>query len=100
MLQLQIHVFPQSHSLTQNPIEFLPGVRQDVTSYLIAVGMMDSMAIPASINCRTSNCSFTYSLQSSSLPNSPLSACVSAVNVIGRGEMCTPQTEIGTYTCS
>lgn len=77
----------------QNPPEFLPGVSQDVTHYSIAVGMMDPMTIPAGSVCPTSTCN--YSIQSLSILNSPLSASVSAVNVIGRGEVCTPQTEIG-----
>ena len=82
------------HSLVQNPSEFLPGVSQDVTDYSIAVGMMDPMTIPASTVCPTNTCN--YSVQSLSVLNSPLSASVSAINVIGRGEVCTPQTEIGT----
>ena len=81
-------------SLVQNPPEFLPGVSQDVTNYSIAVGTMNPVTIPASIACPTSTCN--YSVQSLSVFNSPLSASVSAVNVIGRGEVCTPQTEIGT----
>ena len=83
------------HSLAQNPPEFLPGVSQDVTRYFVVVDMMDSMSIPAGIACPTSTCSITYSLQSSNLPNSPLSVSVSAENIIGVGQMCTPQTEIG-----
>ena len=85
------------HSFVQNPPEFLPGASQDVTDYSIAVGTMESMIIPASIACPTSTCSHSnYSIQSLSVFNSPLSASVSAVNAIGRGEVCTPQTEIGT----
>ena len=94
------HVAIEKHcvfhnSLVQNLPEFLPGVSQDVTRYFIAVGMMDSMTVPAGIACPTNACSFTYSLQSPSLPSSPLSVSVSAENVIGRGEMCTLATEIG-----
>ena len=65
-----------------------------MTDYSIAVGTMDPMIIPASIACPTSACN--YSVQSLSVFNSPLSASVLAVNVIGMGEICTPQTEIGT----
>ena len=65
-----------------------------MTDYSIAVGTMDPMTIPASIACPTSTCFHSnYSLSDFT---SPLSASVSAVNVIGRGEECTPQTEIGT----
>ena len=78
----------------QNPPEFLPRVSQNVTDYTIAVGTMDFMTIAASIACPTSTCN--YSVQSLSVFNSPLSASVSAVNVIGKGEESTPQTEIGT----
>ena len=78
----------------QNPPEFLPGVSQNVVDYSIAVGTMDPVTIPASIACPTSTCN--YSIQSLSVFNSPLSTSVSAVNVIGRGEVCTPQTEIDT----
>ena len=85
-------MFP--HSLVQNPPEFLPGVSQDVTDYSIAVGTMDPITIPVSIACPTRTCN--YSVQSLSVFNSPLSASVSAVNVIGSGEICTPLTEIGT----
>jgi hypothetical protein len=67
-----------------------------VTDYSIAVGTMDPMTIPASTACPTSTCSHSnYSVQSLSVLNSPFSASVSAVNVIGMGEVCTPQTEIG-----
>ena len=70
-----------------------------MTDYSIAVSMMDPMTIPASIACPTSTCN--YSVQSLSVFNSPLSASVSAVNIIGRGELevCTPQKEIGTKEC-
>ena len=87
------------HSLVQNPPEFLPGVSQDVTCYVISVGVMDSMTIPASTACSTSTCFHSYSVQSLNVFSSPLSASVSAVNVIGRGQVCTPQTDhIGMYT--
>ena len=92
MRHKSVHVFSQS--LVQNPPEFLPGVSQDVTGYSIAVGTMDPMTIPASIAYPTSTCN--YSVQSLSDFTSPLSASVSAVNIIGSGEICTPQTEIGT----
>ncbi|MCG8623094.1 MAG: hypothetical protein MJE68_14005 [Proteobacteria bacterium] len=91
------HVFPHDHLLVQNLPEFLPGFSQDVTDYSIAVGTLDPITIPATIACPTSTCYYSnYSVQSLSDFNSPLSASVSAVNVIGRGEVCTPQTEIGT----
>ena len=83
----------------QNPPKFLPGVSQDVTDYSIAVGMIDPMIIPASIACPTSTCN--YSVQSLSDFTSLLSASVSAINIIGRGELevCTPQKEIGVKEC-
>ena len=89
---------PIHHSLVQNPPEFLPGISQGVTSYFITVGMMDSMTIPASTACSTSTCFHSYSVQSLNDFNSPLSASMSAVNAIGRGQVCTPQTEIGMCT--
>ena len=89
---IETHVF--IHSLVQNPPEFLPGVSQDVTDYSIAVDTMDLITISASIACPTGTCN--YSVQSLSVFNSPLSASVSTVNICGRGEVCTPQTEIGT----
>ena len=56
---------------------------------------MDPITIPASTACPTSTCN--YSVQSLlSVFNSPLSVSMSAVNVIGRGDVCTPQTKIGT----
>ena len=79
----------------QNPPEFLPGVGQDVIYYFIAVGTMDSMIIPAGFTCPTSTCSHNYSIHPLSVSNSPLSVSMSAVNIIGMGQMCTPQTEIG-----
>ena len=79
----------------QNPPEFQPGVNQDITHYFISVGTMDSMAIPAGVACPTSTCFHNYFIQSSSVSNSPLSVSVFAVNIIGQGQMCTPQTEIG-----
>jgi hypothetical protein len=85
-------VYSSWHLFVQNPPEFLPGVSQDVAGYSVAVGTMNPTTIPASIACPTSTCN--YSMQSLSVFNSPLSASVSAVNVIGRGQMCTPQ-EIG-----
>ena len=97
-MQIQEHPYvPSSNvsprSFVQNPPEFLPGVSQDVTDYSIAVGMMDPTTISASIACPTSTCN--YSVQSLSVFNSPLSASVFAINVIGRGEVCTPPTELG-----
>ena len=83
------------HSFVQNPPVFLLGVNQDIVHYFVAVDMMDSMTIPANSACLTNTCSYTYSLQSSRFSNSHFSVSVSAENVIGVGQMCTPQTEIG-----
>ena len=84
-------VLPRS----QNPPEFLPGISQDVTQYSIIEDARDLTAVVPRIVCSTSICSYTYSFRSSSLPSSPISVSVLAQNVVGRGRMCTPQTEIG-----
>ena len=87
---------------TQNPPEFIPVVSQDVTHYSVIVDMIitnHTMSVPASVACPTSTgvCSYTYSFRSLCLSNSPLSVSVSAVNVIGMGQTCTPQTGIGKH---
>ena len=83
---------PHSVFHLQNPPEFQPGANQDITHYFISVGTMDSMTISSGVACPTSTCSHSYS---TSISNSPLSVSMSAVNIIGSGKMCTPQTEIG-----
>ena len=84
--------------LIQNPPKFLPGVSQDVTQYFIVEDVRDSTSAVPTFACSTSICSYTYSPRSSSLPNSHFSVSVSAQNTVGRGQMCTPQTEIGMRT--